>query len=201
MYMPPYWLSRVRFPANMCVFCTFRALSGVELRSLFYRLFTTSPHRPCRVSLSSCFFFRLFLSNLTRRNRFHFQRLFSLLFQLLTFDKGGVSGHADHAAVHGGVLHFHRNATQTPGRSATGVDVFELTTTGMFRKYSGLLDLPLSWVSSRPFPPGLWFVSLSMRRAWRAMSAHRSQFVWYRRLFVVFSRYAYINTFRRVPAV
>ncbi|KAL7481069.1 hypothetical protein ACHAW6_006743 [Cyclotella cf. meneghiniana] len=29
--------------------------------------------------------------------------------------------------------------------------------------------------------------------AWRAMSAHRSQFVWYRRLSIMFSRYTFIN--------
>ncbi|CAM9310224.1 unnamed protein product [Sphacelaria rigidula] len=33
------------------------------------------------------------------------------------------------------------------------------------------------------------------------MAAHRSQFVWYRRLFVFFSRYAYVNTFKRIPPV
>ena len=30
---------------------------------------------------------------------------------------------------------------------------------------------------------------------WNAMKAHHSQFVWYRRLFVVFSRYSYANDF------
>ena len=33
---------------------------------------------------------------------------------------------------------------------------------------------------------------------WRAMAAHASQFVWYRRLFVVFSRYTYINDLSRL---
>jgi hypothetical protein len=28
---------------------------------------------------------------------------------------------------------------------------------------------------------------------WRAMKAHYSQFVWYRKLFVMFSRYSYVN--------
>ena len=30
------------------------------------------------------------------------------------------------------------------------------------------------------------------------MSLHRSQWVWYRKLFVVFSRYAYVNSLRRL---
>ena len=33
---------------------------------------------------------------------------------------------------------------------------------------------------------------------WRAMAAHRSQFVWYRRLSVAFSRYTYINDVERL---
>ncbi|EJK70049.1 hypothetical protein THAOC_08630 [Thalassiosira oceanica] len=33
---------------------------------------------------------------------------------------------------------------------------------------------------------------------WRSMAAHASQFVWYRRLFVVFSRYTYINDTSRL---
>jgi hypothetical protein len=32
----------------------------------------------------------------------------------------------------------------------------------------------------------------------RAMRAHASQFVWFRRLFVTFSRYVFVNTLRRV---
>jgi len=33
---------------------------------------------------------------------------------------------------------------------------------------------------------------------WRAMAAHHSQFVWYRRLFVIFSCYTYVNVLRRL---
>jgi len=34
---------------------------------------------------------------------------------------------------------------------------------------------------------------------WHAMASHRSQFVWYRRLFVVFSCYTYVNRLERHP--
>ena len=36
---------------------------------------------------------------------------------------------------------------------------------------------------------------------WRAMSAHHSQFVWYRRLSVMFSRYTYINDLEELPPI
>ena len=39
---------------------------------------------------------------------------------------------------------------------------------------------------------------LEPRLAWRAMAAHRSQFVWYRRLSVLFSRYTYVNDLRKL---
>ena len=34
---------------------------------------------------------------------------------------------------------------------------------------------------------------------WKAIKAHSSQFVWYRRLFVVLSWYTYVNRRRRTP--
>ncbi|KAL7554067.1 hypothetical protein ACHAWF_017433 [Thalassiosira exigua] len=34
---------------------------------------------------------------------------------------------------------------------------------------------------------------------WKAMAAHRSQFVWYRRLSVMFSRYTFINDLEKMP--
>ena len=71
------------------------------------------------------------------------------------------------------------------------------------RKYLGLLDLPLSLASLGAGEGGggesvgasaRLFVSLEPGLNYRAMQAHFSQFVWYRRLFVLFSRYTFINT-------
>ena len=42
---------------------------------------------------------------------------------------------------------------------------------------------------------GISFYMINPSLVWNAMKAHRSQFVWYRRLFVVFSRYSYANDF------
>ena len=33
----------------------------------------------------------------------------------------------------------------------------------------------------------------------RAMREHASQYVWYRRLYVLFSRYVFVNTLERLP--
>ena len=69
--------------------------------------------------------------------------------------------------------------------------IFALRTTNIARKYSGMLDVLLSswdepWLYCTP-PDAL-------RVVWAAMSAHESQFVWFRRVFVVFSRYTFMNT-------
>mmetsp|Transcript_21720 Transcript_21720/g.28120 ORF Transcript_21720/g.28120 Transcript_21720/m.28120 type:complete len:272 (+) Transcript_21720:185-1000(+) len=42
------------------------------------------------------------------------------------------------------------------------------------------------------------FLNWNIFLAYNVMSAHRSQFVWYRRLFTVFSRYAYMNSWKKL---
>lgn len=109
---------------------------------------------------------------------------------IFTFDAGGVSGHANHVACYRGAVHWAVSRT-TP--LSANVSVFVLESTNLLRKYSGLLDAPLSMALSERchfhFDPLFTY---------RAMSAHWSQFVWYRKLFVVFSRYAYMNTLRQL---
>lgn len=41
------------------------------------------------------------------------------------------------------------------------------------------------------------FLSFRPLQVWRAMAIHHSQFVWYRKLSVLFSRYSYINTWTK----
>jgi N-acetylglucosaminylphosphatidylinositol deacetylase len=100
---------------------------------------------------------------------------------IVTFDKHGVSSHSNHIAIHTAL----RNAPLHVNR-------FQLKSTSLVRKYLGLLDLPFSAVSA------FTVVNLSPVATWRAMAVHRSQFVWYRRLFVVCSRYGYLNTLERL---
>jgi N-acetylglucosaminylphosphatidylinositol deacetylase len=72
------------------------------------------------------------------------------------------------------------------------VQFYQLDSVGLPRKFLGLLDLPLSLfhsVDAELFTGSPW-------ASWQAMQQHPSQFVWFRRLFVVFSRYTYINTLR-----
>lgn len=121
--------------------------------------------------------------------------------EIYTFDQGGVSGHMNHIDTHLGVKRYLR------GRS--GAKAFQLqTVTNPFEKYIPVLH----WLILLFSLMGLMTTTTTTTNAtssvityrlyrpwvnWKCMAAHASQFVWYRRLFVVFSCYTYEN--RWVP--
>ena len=128
--------------------------------------------------------------------------------QVISFDDGGVSGHRNHVATAQGVLAFARSP-----RGAS-VAVFALESVSLLRKFSGPLDVLASAVAvatraawaavmaaageSTAIPECVFVANPDPGAAQRALHAHASQAVWFRRLFVVFSRYAYVNTLNRV---
>ncbi|XP_020505615.1 N-acetylglucosaminyl-phosphatidylinositol de-N-acetylase [Labrus bergylta] len=111
---------------------------------------------------------------------------------VLTFDGRGVSGHANHRAIHKAVSHL-----ASTGRIPDGCCLLSLQTVGLFRKYISFLELPVSWL----LPSSLSCVigSQGYVRAREAMFCHRSQLLWFRHLYVFFSRYMFINTFQTIP--
>ncbi len=75
---------------------------------------------------------------------------------------------------------------------------YALKSESLLRKYIGYLDLPLTMYNKKE--NNMLFVN-SMREAWQgngAMLKHRSQLVWFRRLYIVFSRYMYMNVLWRI---
>ena len=132
--------------------------------------------------------------------------LFNRVRVLLTFDDYGVSGHPNHISVYHGVKYFLeeqsngtlRNGTTEDGKLVRG---YQLISTNIFRKFSGLLDLPATWLSTSV--RGLnCFLTTNPIDAWIAMTYHKSQFVlipyWWRRFFVILSRYTYVNTLEEI---
>ena len=102
---------------------------------------------------------------------------------VITFDRQGVSGHKNHIALYYGVLCSALENVTT--------SVYSLTSVNILRKYSSVLDVPMSFLLCP-----MVFVS-SLAQWWtiqRAMMAHRSQYTWFRKLYMVFSRYTLINT-------
>jgi len=129
---------------------------------------------------------------------------------LITFDAGGVSGHPNHISLYHGAKEFVSTLMADKPGWKPPVDLYTLTTVGMPRKYSGVMDmLPTlaSWAigadkKDKKHPGGLIFMyglagKSSIVTAWKAMvSAHKSQMVWFRYGWITLSRYMYINDLR-----
>jgi len=112
---------------------------------------------------------------------------------LLTFDEVGVSSHPNHIDTFKGVQQFKMRIDREKN---TNINIFTLDSVGLVRKYIGVLDFIVSLHKNEDnlvtiFTPN----PLS---TWRAMKSHQTQFVWYRKLFVVFSRYNYVNTLSKL---
>ncbi|KAK9087560.1 hypothetical protein Syun_029954 [Stephania yunnanensis] len=114
---------------------------------------------------------------------------------LITFDGYGVSGHQNHRDVRSGTYMF---LSKYPERS---IEAWELISTNMTRKYIGPVDVWLSIIFARSHAKGMGaycVINNHPCKSFNAMAQHRSQWVWFRKLFVLFSSYTYMNTLRKI---
>ncbi|NXS43705.1 PIGL acetylase, partial [Balaeniceps rex] len=108
---------------------------------------------------------------------------------VVTFDSGGVSGHANHISLYTALrysifLLF----------LCLGCHVLVLESVNLFRKYISVLDVPLSCLLPRD---ALFILTEEeTEQARRAMRCHRSQLLWFRHIYMLFSRYMVINSLR-----
>lgn len=111
---------------------------------------------------------------------------------VLTFDGRGVSGHANHIVIYKAFNHL-----AVTGKIPHSCHVLCLDTISVFRKYLSILELPISWL----IPSDLCCISgpKEYNQAKRAMFCHRSQLLWFRHLYIFFSRYMFVNTFQAIP--
>jgi N-acetylglucosaminylphosphatidylinositol deacetylase len=119
---------------------------------------------------------------------------------VLTFDERGVSGHPNHIDTYRGVQYWLSSSTTLKNTTTTTTTIrgFKLKT----------ISNPLV----KYLPPVWWLCTLMFGResaaseyvcykpwlVWKAMAAHVSQFLWYRRLSVVFSCYTYHNQWHEI---
>ncbi|CAJ0578384.1 unnamed protein product, partial [Mesorhabditis spiculigera] len=112
---------------------------------------------------------------------------------VITFDEAGVSGHTNHISIFEALQELY-----TRSELPTNTQVFCLDTVNVLRKYSWAWDAPLSLLRS-PYrffaTPRTFFAALA------AMRQHKSQLLWFRYLYVAFSRYMVINTYRRISPI
>ena len=128
------------------------------------------------------------------------------LTDLLTFDHRGVSSHPNHCSIHAAVSSF---LYSRPGLVAA----WELVSHSLPLKYGSIIGGALAVRAATAAlretrgrggagrgTAADCVVCVSWRPAvvWRCMAAHASQFVWYRRLFVVLSLYTYVNVLVRL---
>uniref|UniRef100_A0A1D1XPV8 N-acetylglucosaminylphosphatidylinositol deacetylase n=1 Tax=Anthurium amnicola TaxID=1678845 RepID=A0A1D1XPV8_9ARAE len=113
--------------------------------------------------------------------------------KIITFDSHGISGHQNHRDVHHGLCMLLQEKRPE-------VEAWELISTSILRKYSGPVDIWLSIFYSLYWPHGQTCCLLNThpRKCYLAMAEHESQWVWFRKLFVMFSSYTYVNTLRKI---
>jgi N-acetylglucosaminylphosphatidylinositol deacetylase len=113
---------------------------------------------------------------------------------VITFDSKGVSGHLNHISTFSAIQYLVRNGHD---QSWTA---YQLLTVNSFKKYAWVVDIYLTWLFRQEHKKTVKVV-LSWQQYWTAIEAmkqHRSQFVWFRRLYVMFSRYIAINTLQQI---
>ncbi|KAM9320816.1 N-acetylglucosaminyl-phosphatidylinositol de-N-acetylase [Gastrophryne carolinensis] len=108
---------------------------------------------------------------------------------VVTFDERGVSGHSNHISLFLAVRSLHSS-----GQLPEGCEVLVLESINIFRKYLSVLDLPFSWLTHQD----VLFVSSGVQymQAKEAMMRHESQLLWFRHIYLLFSRYMTINSLR-----
>lgn len=100
---------------------------------------------------------------------------------LLTFDKYGVSGHHNHISVYEAVSKY----------SNPVLAKFKLTSINSFRKYSSSIDV----ATATFFGEQKILTPISaFKKPYLAMFKHKTQLMWFRYLYLMFSRYMFMNT-------
>lgn len=130
--------------------------------------------------------------------------------QILTFDTQGVSSHPNHCSLPFGAWHLAKTL-QLNQPTTSPLRVFNLVTVPILPKYAGALvplSTRLSIASERISSyflrhdriPRAVFTSgfKEYVTAVRAMRKHASQLVWFRYLYVTFSRYMWVNEWAEV---
>lgn len=122
--------------------------------------------------------------------------------QLITFDSYGVSGHINHRDTFRAVQALVHKASPSKMQLWTLNSVHN-PVIKYVPIYSWLLVI-LHWLNVVPAVQSEHEAAGQVHRLhtpglnWRAMASHTSQWVWYRKLFVVFSSYTFVNQLQKV---
>ncbi|PVU86620.1 hypothetical protein BB561_006641 [Smittium simulii] len=116
---------------------------------------------------------------------------------IFTFDNQGISGHPNHISLYIGIK-FMIQTSQT--FKFKPVELYTLNSLSLVRKYLFFLDSIFSLGDFYRKSDSVLFVNglEKYKLSCKTMDVHETQLVWYRKLYVTFSRYMFINSFDRV---
>lgn len=110
---------------------------------------------------------------------------------LVTFDQDGVSGHLNHKSIHWATEHLMTKIKDLKLR------VFNLKSLSWLRKYSSYMDSLVVMYQNLLYTSKTSHVTLAVGTSnievKRLLNLHASQMVWFRKLYMIFSRYMFIN--------
>lgn len=133
---------------------------------------------------------------------------------LLTFDSHGVSGHPNHVSLYYGAREWLSSLMEGKSGWKCPVELYTLTSTSLWRKYSSVLDAPLTMLLGAlgaaaengkeqikvKAPQRLLFVNdvWQLKCAQTAMvKGHKSQMRWFRWGWIALGRYMMVNDLKR----
>jgi len=114
---------------------------------------------------------------------------------IITFGAYGVSGHCNHQDVHTAVTKLHK------------YDRFYLHDTTLIQKYSSIFNVLFTVVVKEVLLPAdskqvLLITDIyELCKIYSAMKCHNSQFVWFRKLYILFSLYVWMNELYHQPVM
>ena len=119
---------------------------------------------------------------------------------IITFDHYGISGHPNHISTYHGVKYYLQQQLNQKNKVVNG---YKLISHNIIRKFTGMFDIPVTLVQTFIDNNHLnYYLTTNPIDTWIAMTLHESQFVlipyWWRRFFVILSRYTYINTLEEI---
>lgn len=111
--------------------------------------------------------------------------------EIISFDSFGVSGHRNHSSIYFALLQLQSKRNS--------IKFFALISKPIYRKYLTIVEF-LHWIFfSTAKQRKIHFLPLNQcLTPHRAMFEHRSQFVWFRILYLFFSQYIWINEFEEI---
>lgn len=123
---------------------------------------------------------------------------------LVTFDEYGISGHQNHIDTCQGAQTAFMAERGKPENTRAVKSLWAIVTYGFALKYLAFLNAVIEAIkivvqerTVKGVPKYVFASNPELISTWKAMGNHKSQFVWYRKLWCLFSSYAYINTLRK----